>query len=79
MFHRKRETRNQVRNRDASAKLFSHNQLENVINIENNLFSKKQVNEENEAFNYTHDTFQSNENKIEINLSSINIAKKLRK
>ena len=41
MFHRKRETRNQVRNRKALAKLFSHNQFENVTNIEDNLLLKK--------------------------------------
>ena len=41
MFHRKRETRNQIHNRETLTKSFSHNQFENVINIENNLFLKK--------------------------------------
>ena len=77
MFHQKRKTRNQARNCKASTKLFSHNQFENVINIENNLFLKKQVNEKNEVFNHAHDTFKSNENEIEVDyISSMNIAKK---
>ena len=50
------------------------------MNIENNLFLKKQVDEKNESFNHAHDTFKSDENEIEVNhISSMNIAKKLKK
>ena len=80
MFYRKRETRNQARNRETSAELSSHNQFENVTNIENNQFSKKLIDENDEAFNHAHDTFKSGENEIEIDhISSMNIAKKSRK
>ena len=80
MFHRKRETRNQARNREASAKSSSHNQLENVTNIEDNLLLKKQVDEKNEAFNHAHNILKSSENEIEIDrISSMSTAKKLRK
>ena len=80
IFHRKREIRNQTRNHKTSTKLSSHNQLENIINIENNLLLKKQVDEKSEAFNYAHDTFKLSENKIEVDyISSMSIAKKSRK
>ena len=80
MFHRKRETRNQTRNREISAKSFSRNQLENVTNIENNLFLKEQADEKSEAFNHAHDTFKSSENEAEIDhISSMSIAKKSKK
>ena len=80
MFHQERETRNQTRNRETSAKSFSHNQFENVTNIESNLFLKEQVDEENETFNHAHDTFKSNENEVEIDrINSMNTAKKSRK
>ena len=80
MFHRKHETRNQVRNRETSAKSSSHNQFEDVTNIENNLFLKKQVDEESEAFNHAHDISKSGENKIEVDcISSMSIVKKLKK
>ena len=50
------------------------------MNIENNQFSEKLINENDEIFNYAHDIFKSNENKIEINyISLINITKKLKK
>ena len=80
MFHRKCKTRNQARNREILTKSSSRNQLENVTNIEDNLFLKKQIDEKSEAFNHAHDTFKSNENEIEINrINSINTAKKLQK
>ena len=80
MFHRKRKTRNQACNRETLAEPSSHNQLENVTNIENNLFLKKQADEKNKAFNHAHDTFKSNENEIEVDrISSMNIAKKSKK
>ena len=80
MFHREREIRNQIRNREASAEPFSHNQLKNVTNIEDNLFLKKQVDEKNEAFNHAHDTFKLSENEIEVDrINSMNIAKKFKK
>ena len=80
MFHRERETRNQVRNREVSTKSSSHNQFENVTNIEDNQFSKKLIDENDEAFNHAHDIFKSNENEIEVDrISSMNIAKKSRK
>ena len=80
MFHRERETRNQVRNRETSAKSSSHNQFENVTNIENNLFLKKQVDEKSEAFNHAHDILKSDENEVEVDrISLMNTAKKLRK
>ena len=77
MFHRERETRNQARNRETSTEPFSHNQLENVTNIEDNLLLKKQVDEKSEAFNHAHDTSKSDENEIEVDrISSMNTAKK---
>ena len=80
MFHRKRETRNQARNRETSAESFSHNQLEDVTNIESNQFSKKLIDENDEAFNHAHDTFKSNENEIEVDrINSMNTAKKSKK
>ena len=80
IFHQERETRNQARNREASAKSFSHNQFEDVTNIENNQFSKKLIDENDEALNHAHDIFKSNENKAEIDrISLMNTAKKLRK
>ena len=80
MFHRKRETRNQACNRETSAESSSHNQLENVTNIEDNLLLKKQVDEKSETFNHAHDILKSGENKAEIDrINSMNIAKKLRK
>ena len=80
MFHWKRETHNQARNRETSAKPFSHNQFENVTNIENNLFLKKQVDKKSEIFNHAHDIFKSSENEAEVDyINSMNIAKKLKK
>ena len=80
MFYRKRETRNQARNREISAKLFSHNQFKNVTNIEDNQLSKKLIDENDETFNHAYDTFKSNENEIEVDrINSMNIAKELRK
>ena len=80
MFHRKRETRNQARNREASAEPFSHNQLEDVTNIKNNSFSKKLADEKSEASNHTHDIFKSNENEAEVDrISSMSTAKKSKK
>ena len=80
MFHRERETRNQVRNRETSAKSSSYNQFENVTNIENNQFSKKLIDENDETFNHAHDILKSSENEIEIDrISLMNTAKKLRK
>ena len=50
------------------------------MNITNNLFLKKQVDEKNEVFNYAYDTFKLNENEIKIDhINSMNIAKKLKK
>ena len=80
IFHQKRETRNQARNREVLTKPSSHNQLENVTNIKDNQLSKKLIDENDEAFNHAHDTSKSNENKIEVDrINSINIAKKSRK
>ena len=80
MFYRKRETRNQARNREASAKSFSHNQLENVTNIEDNQLLKKLIDENDEVFNHAHDIFKSNENEIKVDrINSMNIAKKSKK
>ena len=80
MFHWERETDNQARNHETSAESSSHNQFENVTNIENNLFLKKQVDEKNEVFNHAHDIFKSNENEIEVDrISSMNTAKKFKK
>ena len=80
MFHRKHKTRNQARNRETSAKSFSHNQLENVTNIKDNSFSEKLIDEKSEAFNHAHDIFKSNENEVEADrISLMNIAKKSKK
>ena len=80
MFHREREIRNQVCNRETLTEPSSHNQFKNVMNIEDNLFLKKQVDEKNEAFNHAHDTFKSSENEIEVDrISSMNTTKKSRK
>ena len=80
MFYRKRETRNQAHNCETLTKPSSHNQLKNVMNIENNLLLKKQVDEKNETFNHAHDTFKSSENEAEANrINSMNTVKKSRK
>ena len=80
MFHRKCETRNQARNREALAKPSSHNQFKNVTNIEDNQFLKKLIDENDEAFNHAHNTFKLNENEIKVDrISSMNIAKKSKK
>ena len=80
IFHRERETRNQAHNRETSAESFSHNQFKNIMNIENNLFLKKQVDEKSEVFNHAHDIFKSNENEIEVDcINSMSTAKKLKK
>ena len=77
IFHRERKTRNQVRNREASAESSSHNQLEDVTNIEDNLLLKKQADEESEAPNHAHDIFKSGENEVEVDrISSMSTAKK---
>ena len=50
------------------------------MNIEDNLLLKKQVDEKSETFNHAHDIFKSGENEVEADrISSMNIAKKLRK
>ena len=50
------------------------------MNIEDNSFSKKLIDEKNEAFNYVHNISKSNENEIEVDrINSKNIAKKLKK
>ena len=80
MFHRGRETRNQARNREASAEPSSHNQLEDVTDTEGNQLSEELADENGEAFNHAHDTFKSGENEAEADrISSMNIAKKSRK
>ena len=80
MFHWERETRNQARNRETSAKSSSHNQLKNVTNIEDNLLLKKLTDEKSEAFNHAHDIFKSGENKAEVDrINSMSIAKKSKK
>ena len=80
MFHRERETRNQARNRETSVESSSHNQFENVTNIENNLLLKKQVDGKSEAFNHAHDTFKSGENEAEVDcINSMSTAKKSKK
>ena len=80
MFHRKRETRNQARNRETSTEPSSHNQLKNVTNIEDNLFLKEQTDEKSETSNHAHDTFKSSENEAEIDrINSMSTAKKSRK
>ena len=80
MFHRERETRNQARNRETSAESFSHNQLKNVTNIEDNQLSEKLADENDEIFNHAHDTLKSGENETEVDrISSMNTAKKSRK
>ena len=79
MFHRGRETRNQARNREASAESSSHNQLEDVTNIEDNLFLEEQADEESEAFNHAHDIFKSGENEAEADcINSMSTAKESR-
>ena len=80
IFYRKRETRNQACNREILTKSFLYNQFQDVINIENNQFSKKLINENDKIFNHTHEIFKSNENEIEVNrINLMNIAKKLKK
>ena len=50
------------------------------MNIKNNQLSKELVNKNDKAFNYAHNIFKSNENKIEVDyISSMNNAKKSRK
>ena len=50
------------------------------MNIKNNQFSEKLINENDETFNHAHDTFKSNENKIEVDrINSMNITKKSKK
>ena len=79
MFNRKRETRNQVCIREISTKLSSHNRIKNIINIEDNLHFKKQINEKNEASDHANATFKMSENKIEVDrISSMSIAKKFK-
>ena len=79
MFNQERETRNQARNRETSKELFSHNRIEEIIDVENNLFSKKQADENDETFNHAHDTFKSSENEDEVDrISSMSIAKNLK-
>ena len=79
MFHQEREIRNQARNRETSAESSSHNQFENVTNIEDQL-SEKLVDENDEAFNHAHDTFKSSENEVEVDrINSMSTAKKSRK
>ena len=80
MFHRKRETRNQARNRKTLTELSLHNQFENITNIENNHFLKELIDENDETFNHVHDIFKSSENKIKVDrINSMNTAKKSRK
>ena len=79
MFNRECKTRNQACNREVLTKLFSHNRIENVINIENNSFSEKQADEYNKTFIHVHDTFISSEDEIEIDyISSMSVARKLK-
>ena len=50
------------------------------MNIEDNQFSEKLIDENDKAFNHAYDIFESNENKIEVNhINSMNTAKKSRK
>ena len=80
MFNRERETRNQARNRETSKELSSHNRIEEIIDVEDNLFSEKQIDENDETLNHAHDTSESSENEDEIDrISSINTAKNSRK
>ena len=75
MFNREYNIRNQARNREISKELFSHNRIEEIIDVENNLFLKN-----NKAFNHAHDTFKSSENEDEVDrINSISNAKNLRK
>ena len=77
MFHRKRETRNQARNRETSTESSSHNQFEDVTNIKDNQFSEKLIDENDETFNHAHDIFKSGENETEIDrINSMSTAKK---
>ena len=80
IFYQEREIRNQAYNRKILTESSSHNQLENVTNIEDNSFSKKLIDEKNETFNHAHDIFKSSENETEVDrINSMNIAKKLKK
>ena len=80
MFHRKRETHNQARNRETSAESSSHNQFEDVMNIKNNLLLEEQADEKSEAFNHAHDIFKSSENEAEVDrINSMSIVKKSKK
>ena len=50
------------------------------MNIEDNQFSERLIDENDETFNHAHNTFKSNENKIEIDcINSMSTAKKLKK
>ena len=80
IFNRERETHNQVRSRELSVESFSHNRIKNVINIEDNLFLKKQADKYNETSTYTYNTFISSENEIEVDhINSMSMTKKLEK
>ena len=80
MFNRERETHNQARNRELLAESSSHDRIENVINIENNSFSKKQADKHDEISIHAYDIFISSENETEVDrISSMSIAKKSRK
>ena len=63
-----------------SVESFSYKNIEDVINIENNLFLEKQVDEYDKTFIHAHDIFISSEDNIEIDhISLINTARKLKK
>ena len=80
IFNRKRETCNQARNRKLLTKSSLHNRIENVINIESNSLSEKQIDKHNKTFIHVYDIFILIENEIEIDrINLINIARKLRK
>ena len=50
------------------------------MNIKDKLFLEKYIDENDEVFNYIHDTFKLNKNEIEADyIISMNIAKKLKK
>ena len=79
MFNRERKTRNQVCNRKTLKELSSHNRIEEIIDVVNKLLSEEQVDENDEALNHAHNTFESNENESEIErINSMNIAKNLK-
>ena len=79
IFNRERKTRNQACNRKLSVKSSLYNCIEDVINIEINLFSRKQTDKHNETFIHVYNTFISSEDKIEVDcISSMNLARKLK-